>query len=216
MKTFKMVFFLCAWLGFLLPAHASIVLKLSDQQLARGATSIVHGKVVKKSSKWDKAHKRIYTYVTLSVLTMVKGKASQQEVVVRQLGGEAGSYGMRVPGTARFSLGEEVLVFLKKKATLRQPMVMGMAWGKFRVMRDPRTKERLIERNLNGLSLAVRGPDGRMKLVHKHGHAHAPQTAGHGHKRKVILFQKYLQQVRTWIRLPAIQKPSLRTPSLKK
>ena len=217
MRKLGMGIFWLAWLGLFLPAQASIVLKMSDQQLAQGATSIVHGKVVNKTSKWDKKHRRIYTFVTLSVLTMVKGKATQQEIVVRQLGGEASRYGMRVPGTARFSLGEEVLVFLQKKATLAQPMVMGMAWGKFRVMTDPRTKQRLIERNLNGLTLAVRTKSGRVQLLHKHKHAHTLKNSTHAHKRKVVLFQNYVQQLRAWIRTPAIQKPTLRpTPRLQK
>jgi len=154
-------------------AGASIVLQLSEQQMSLKAEQIVRGRVVKKESRWETKQKRIYTYITISVLDRMKGSKAQ-EVTIRQLGGSARGYGMYVPGTAKFRLGEEVVLFLEKANTVKTKNlptyyhVMGMSYGKFSVIQHPKTKLRYMIRDVKGLSLAKWNAKGKFQYAHAH------------------------------------------------
>ena len=194
-------------------AEASIVVKLTEQQMSQKADRIVHGKVVRKYTKWDAKRRRIYTYVIVAVLTNVKGKQSTQEVTIRQLGGARGELGMKVSGTAKFALGEEVFVFLEKdrfatKQTIHQ--VMGMSYGKYHVVLDKKSQERYLVRDLKNLSVASWNKKGKFQLNDSHNMKTLVQP------QKLRTFVKKIQ---TFVALPKTQivpKPQLKvTPTLK-
>ena len=60
---------------------------------------------------------------------------------------------MKVPGSASFKLGEEVLVFLEKVKQKSYHMVMGMSYGKYKVLEHPKTKIRYLTNRLKVLVL---------------------------------------------------------------
>ncbi len=159
------VMLLClSWGG--VSVEASIVLQLSDHQMTLRAGRIVRGKVVRKYSRWIKSERRIYTYITLAVLDMIKGSKQSREIVIRQVGGTANGLGMHVPGSASFKLGEEVLVFLEKPKSSKYHLVMGMSFGKYRVVVNPKTKMKLLQRNLHGVSLARYDVKKKLQINH--------------------------------------------------
>lgn len=79
---------------------------------------------------------RIYTYTTLRVTEVLKGKLkinSSNQIQARQLGGEAGGRGLVVSGTAHFDTNEDTVVILGDQNPDGSYEVRGMSMGKFRV-----------------------------------------------------------------------------------
>ena len=186
------------WLPF--SAGASVILKMNTQQMTVLADQIVHGRVVKKVSQWDQKTRRIYTYTTLTILETLKGVTKRKEVTIRQLGGSANGIGMRVPGAAKFQLGEEVVVFLEqKKPTIQQ--VMGMTYGKYTVLTNPDTKKRYLIRDLRGVSVA-HYQGGKFRVEH----AHKPKST------QPILLESFTRQLKIYLRdAKNTKKPSIKT-----
>lgn len=189
-------------LAFAPTADATIVLQLSDQQMATKASGIVHGKVVRKYSQWVKKERRIYTYITIAVLSRVKGQ-TKQEVVIRQVGGVANGLGMHVPGSAKFELGEEVFVFLEKSRVTAHHMVMGMSYGKFSVVTDAKTKVKMLKRDLHGVSLAVWDKNKKMKINHASHKLMEPRP-----------MSTFVAKIKTYLQAATVKTPTLKRPSV--
>lgn len=188
------------WLPF--SAGASVILKMNTQQMTLLADQIVHGRVVRTKSEWDKNSRRIYTYTTLTVLESLKGKATYKEVIIRQLGGSANGIGMRVPGAAKFRLGEEVVVFLEEKKK-SIPQVMGMAYGKYTVLLDDKTKKRYLVQDLKGISVA-NFEKGKFRVEH----AHKLKTT------QPVLLESFTRQLKIYLRkAKGTKKTSIKTLS---
>src|SRR5688572_21456047 len=93
-------------------AQATVVVKLSWEELAAHATLIVRGTVGQQQVRWDDERRRIHTYTELVVADTLKGPRAST-VLVRQPGGELAGIGQYFSGTARFREGEDVIVFLE-------------------------------------------------------------------------------------------------------
>jgi hypothetical protein len=113
--------------------------------LVTASDLVVRGRVESESSRWDRSRKRILTEVVVLVADTWKGAATPG-VVVRQLGGTIDGIAMRVIGTARLTLGEEVVLFLARipvspelKQSAARPVyrIVGMSQGKLSVVRLP-------------------------------------------------------------------------------
>ena len=132
---------------------ATIMVPLTIEQMAGEAAAVVRGRVVEQSARWDDlaTRKHIFTLTTIEVLEAIHGEATPGlRLVVRALGGEVGDVGMKVAGTPRFSIGEEVVVFARRHpGSATDYQVIGMSQGKFR-----------IERGEDGKTLAVPGIEG--------------------------------------------------------
>ncbi len=79
-----------------------------------GASSpvVVTGRVTAIQGRWDAAADAIYTYITVSVTEQLKGELAESTIVIKQLGGQLGTVGLRVADQASYTVGENVLVFL--------------------------------------------------------------------------------------------------------
>lgn len=115
-------------------AHATTLLRLDVEQLTQASDVVVRGTVKSVKSRWSADHLRILTDVELSVAESLKGSA-EQAIIVTQPGGVVGDIGQRVSGLAAFTEGEEVVLFLTRRAQGRYD-VAGMAQGKYRVERS--------------------------------------------------------------------------------
>lgn len=141
MKTLPLAALFCA-----LPAFATTVVALDVPGLARAADSIVQGKVLKIDVRASKDGRRITTHIQVAVSEALKGQPTTVEI--EQPGGELGDVGQRVSGTAKFAVGDEVVVFLEQHGP--RFLLVGMAQGKFK-----------IERSSDGsAAFAVQDPEG--------------------------------------------------------
>ncbi len=92
------------------PAQA-LVIKLSLDQLAAGADSVVVGTVVELTSRWNADRSHIETLVTISVEERLKGAPGDVRVTITVPGGQVGEIREMVSDTPGFQVGERVAVF---------------------------------------------------------------------------------------------------------
>lgn len=153
-------------LGVAAPAQATLVLPQDVGSMSREADWIVRGTVANQYASWDAEHRRIYTFTEIEVMETLHRKDREPEaaLVVRTLGGEVGDVGMKVEGTARFEVGEEVLLFLRRsEAVTGTWMVVGMSQGLYRVTVDEQGV-RQLKPGAQGLGYARRRPGQPMAI----------------------------------------------------
>jgi hypothetical protein len=140
-------------------ASASTVVAMTLDQMAERADSIFLGRVTGTRADWNAERTRIYTYVTVEVDRYLKGGGGSKVATVRSLGGRVGGYAAVVPGSPRFEVGEEVLLFCAG-GEARIPTVLGMSLGKFTIVADG-AGERILKRDISGLILASHRTDSK-------------------------------------------------------
>src|ERR1044071_1302947 len=141
-------------------ASATSVIIPPDDDLIIGARAIVRAKVLSVSSSFDEQN-RIYTYITLRVREVIKGRITDRRIVIKEPGGQVGDQGSTIFGAPEFRPGEEVLLYLDtwNDGSLR---VHQMFLGKFTVIADPQTGRRLVVRD---------GPDANVVVLNSQTHA---------------------------------------------
>ena len=113
------VFVLCFLIFIPSPAW-SMMKAMSTGDLVKLAEMIVEGEVVHTESKWSTDGKKIVTHSVVTISDTLMGSSGQRTVIVETLGGEIGDIGLRVSNTARFSVGEKVVLFLKSAKAMSQ------------------------------------------------------------------------------------------------
>src|SRR5205823_11484566 len=101
------------------------------ESLTAAADAVVHAQVVRTKSAWGVGGGQIFTTVTLRALETLKGEPAS-EVTVLVPGGAVGELSQTVHGMAEFHEGEEVVVFLTRRAP-GLFAVERLALGKFAV-----------------------------------------------------------------------------------
>jgi len=115
------------------PAQGTVMTYFTTSDLTEKSSEVVQGKVQQQQSVMAGGH--LWTDTYIRVTETLKGKARPgQTLIVRQLGGETLTLGMRASGSATFVRGEEVLVFLRP--VKNHHVVVGMCLGKFSLRRD--------------------------------------------------------------------------------
>lgn len=152
-------------------AEAATVRALSPGQLAERSALIFIGTVERQESRFVADQNHVVTETVFRVEQVVKGSDKHRaRFALTQLGGTVGEgqhqRATHVPGYARFTAGERVMLFLEPTSTGRL-VPTGLAQGKYRLKGDPATGETMAYRDLEGLHMAGRGP-----VVHLMG---APQ-----------------------------------------
>lgn len=114
-------------------ALATTLVAMDVPALTRASDLVVRGTVVRVESRWTLDHQRIVTDNEILVSETLKGNQVGKTVVAMQPGGVVGDVGQLVHGVAKFSLGDEVIVFLEKRGD--RAFVVGLAQGRFVVDR---------------------------------------------------------------------------------
>jgi hypothetical protein len=98
-------------------ASATSFQAMPFEETVKDAPVIARGKVTMQYAEWavvSSGAKRIYTYIELQPVTFLKAPGTwggKTRLVVREIGGQKDGMGMQVPGSAKFNIGEEVVVF---------------------------------------------------------------------------------------------------------
>lgn len=116
-------------------AFGTTLLAVDLPALSHSADLIVVGTVRASAPRLTLDGRRVITDTEIQVAEVLKGKADSNTVVVMQAGGVVGDIGQKVEGTAHFTVGEEVVLFLDRRGTERFA-VTAMSQGKFRVERS--------------------------------------------------------------------------------
>lgn len=126
------------------PAHATTVASLSLEQMVDASDLVIRGSV---ESVWveQDVKGRLWTRASVRVLESLKGHADADDyVTVEAAGGTLGDLQMIVAGSARYSVGEEALLFLTDKPKRELYGTVSMGLGKFTVRPDPRNGEPIV------------------------------------------------------------------------
>lgn len=134
---------------FALPASATEVTHVDLRELTLGSSDIVIGRVEGARSRWNEAHTKIVTDVTVRVSERLKGAGADQMTLV-QLGGVVGNMRYTVPGSPTFTPGEESLLFVWRD-TGGRAQVNALAQGKFDIHVDAAGR-RTVQRKIAGVA----------------------------------------------------------------
>ncbi len=138
-----------------LPAEAS-VRKLSLGQLSRISETVILAQVVEQSVRRQDKPLKIHTDTTFEIERVIIGVKIEGRVTLSQLGGSKGEGADRMTqkvwGAAKFEQGERVLLFLERSSA-GSLVVAGMAQGKFKILKDPKTGEEWASRDLSDIYL---------------------------------------------------------------
>jgi hypothetical protein len=111
-------------------AAAAVFLETSVEEVSRASDAVVRGRVEKRTSFWSKDHRTIDTEVEIAVTSVWKGAPGTRVRIVVP-GGRMGDLAQRVDAAPAFADGEEVVVFLSRRADFWE--LNGLALGKFAV-----------------------------------------------------------------------------------
>ena len=162
----KPLLLLIALLSCAQASLATTVIIPSDDQMIVEARAIVRGRILAIETGLDEQQDRIYTYVTLKVQEVLKGRITQRKIVLKQPGGEYGSRGSMVFGTPEFTVGENVILYLDtwRDGNLR---VHQMLLGKFTVIKDPDTGVLFAVRNATDVNVQVLGQSSKGPITNR-------------------------------------------------
>lgn len=136
---------LCAGLLLCCSAlDATTIERLPLARMVQAARIIVRARCVSNSTAW--ASGEIWTFTIFNVEEAWKGERSEEVpamITIRLLGGAAGALTSHVSGVPRFSPGEDAVIFLEPVSP-GDFSVLGWAEGTFRIVRDPRTGEKIV------------------------------------------------------------------------
>ena len=138
-------------LVLLLPVavRATVVERLTLEELVDRSPIVTHARAVRTWAAWDPQTGAIWTHTELLVIEGLKGGAARS-VIVSEPGGVVGEVGMAVEGVPRYRPGEEVVAFLYR-TPLGLIRTRGLAQGKFTVVGDR------IRVNAHGAALIASG-----------------------------------------------------------
>ena len=112
---FRWKIFIILSLFLVLPVHleSTVVVHKNLEDITKESSLIIKGTVTDILSEWNPEHTLIFSYITVAVNKQYKGKYYKQTVVIRQIGGNIDRYITEVSGAPKFTIGEEVVLFLK-------------------------------------------------------------------------------------------------------
>lgn len=93
------------------PGWATLVPRLTVEQMVDESASVVEGTVVRKSAAWDSTHQFIWTHYEIKVTDVLKGLVGST-VTVSEPGGEVEGVHMSIAGVPTYQVGEEVVILL--------------------------------------------------------------------------------------------------------
>ncbi len=135
------------------PASSTTVSEPTFDELVLRAESVVVARVVSTRSAWvdSRSGRSIVTDVTVAIEQTIKGPEYAQRSY-EFLGGTVGDDTLRVEGIPQFEVGDRDVLFVNEAGRPASPLV-GFMYGRFRIMRDPRTGADMV-RTHDGRPLA--------------------------------------------------------------
>ena len=146
-------------------ATATVAKLMPLDRLVDRSDRIVHATVKSQKSQFDKKYNLVTTRTTLDVSETYWG-SDKKTIVIEQFGGEANGIKTIIAGDAKFTAGEEVILFLKDaKDKSGLNYLTAMAQSKYTVQKQADGTE-LIWRDLEGLTFQIPNSAGKNSLQH--------------------------------------------------
>ncbi len=119
-------------------ATATTLAPLTIEQIADASTWVIRGTVTEVWTDLDERGK-VWTHARVRVAQSYKGQDAPSEVVIDQMGGTFGAVTTHVPGSAGFSVDEDLFAFVYQSPRTGRTVLVSKYLGKYTVRRDPET-----------------------------------------------------------------------------
>src|SRR5712691_10541799 len=130
-------------IGWTTSSWALTIVPRTFTELVGLADWVLIGTVTQVTSAVEAKRERIYTYVTLADLEMIKGEWHDSEYVLRVSGGVVDQRGELYPGLPQFEAGKRYILFIQGNFSALFPVV-GLHQGMFRVERDAARQQTVV------------------------------------------------------------------------
>ncbi len=130
-------------LGWTTSSWALTAVPRTFAELVGLADWVLIGTVTQVTSAVAAQGERMYTYVTLADLEMIKGEWHDTEYVLRVSGGVVDQRGEVYPGLPQFEVGRRYILFIQGNFSALFPVV-GLHQGVFRVEWDPARQQTVV------------------------------------------------------------------------
>lgn len=132
-----------------LPVEATLVPRLTLEDLSKQSDRIVQGRITASRVSWGPEHRLLWTHYEFTVEKALKGRR-EIRLTVSVPGGKLGPAAMSIAGTPHFLPGDHMVLFLYK-APVGYWCTVGFSQGCFKI-----TGGR-VDRDLTGLEFSMRG-----------------------------------------------------------
>ena len=145
-----------------LSGSATVVIPVSEDDLALHATAVLIGQVKTIESYWDKEARQVFTNITLTPQEILKGEINRRRYYSQTVRGTFGHLRSWVDGSPEFRVGEKVLLFLDTNPD-GSACVAHLYQGKFSLFTDRDTGKEFAYRGETpeGVRLLTDGRTGR-------------------------------------------------------
>ena len=141
--------FALAACGCVVALHATTLLRMDLEQLARAADAVVRVRCTESASYTEQGN--VWTRTEFTVIESLKG-APPSPITVRLPGGRLGQITVSIEAVPRFRPGEEGVLFLEELPT-GDYTVTGWALGSFRIRRNDHTGEQTVTQDSSALAV---------------------------------------------------------------
>lgn len=142
-------------LGMSLQLGATTLAYKGFNDLVKESDGIVSGRVAKIESQYNK-EKDIYTFVTLDQLNVLGGSYNGATLTLRFHGGKVENDILQVEGSPEFEVNQNVVLFVQGNGRAMAPVV-GWTQGVFRLVKDSKTGQQVVNDHEGNLVTAVQG-----------------------------------------------------------
>ncbi len=136
--------------------QATLVPRLTIEDLSRQSQRIVRGTVLSSRVAWGPEHRSLWTHYEIQIGESFKGP-KQKTMTVSEPGGTLGSTTMAIPGSPRMASGQQVVLFLYQ-TPVRYWRTLGWAQGCYTISGGK------VRRNLAGLEFRQGSPSDDSEL----------------------------------------------------
>ncbi len=136
---------------------ATVIQRMTLEELVDQAQSVVHGSVARKWPAWDDKQQLIWTHYEVAVEDSLKG-APQGKMILSEPGGTVGDAVMQIAGTPDYEVGEEVVLFTAS-TPIGYARTCGWTQGKFKVEKSVNGVRKVLSSGSQGAELT--GPSSK-------------------------------------------------------
>jgi len=125
-------------------ASATTIMQTTEAERIEMADLIVRGQVIEMWTEQGERG-RVKTRVMVEPTTVLKGQAPDGPIIITQAGGTLSGHHSLIEGSARYNVGEEVLLLLEHKERFGTYVTISLAYGKYSVRLDPYTRREVAQ-----------------------------------------------------------------------
>lgn len=131
---------------FISNVNSTSMFEVGLQELATTSQKIVQGKVTDVVTRWNKDSTIIFTYIRMNIEDDLIGADEDNEIIIKQVGGQIGLSVLEVEGATNYQAGEENVLFLfQDPENLACFQTLGMYQGKYNIYTDENGVQRVSQ-----------------------------------------------------------------------